>query len=106
MSHLKVDNEGCEDAPIEWTQAFEDFTGNSRTTRQNEKRPSSGQIRNRPALAALFLFREIIDQHVLAQMIGARVERAAAIDLGHLLHEGAQARRVIEHEGVDGNAFA
>src|SRR5262249_16848640 len=39
-------------------------------------------------------------------MVGSSIEGAAVVDLRHLFHESAEARRVVEHEGVDGDALA
>src|SRR5689334_11750810 len=73
-------------------------------------RPVSGETSltaaGRRASDTLALVGEVIDQHVLAEMVGAGVERATAVDLRHLFDECAQARRVVEHEGVDDDAFA
>src|SRR5882762_10261922 len=55
---------------------------------------------------ALALAADVVDEEVLAEAIGAGVERTTAIDAGHALDEGAQARAVVEHEGVDGDAHA
>src|ERR1700722_6389688 len=57
-------------------------------------------------LDAFAFLRQIIDQHILAQMVGASVERASAIDLRHLLDESAEAWRVVEHKGVDRDPLA
>src|SRR5208337_2539400 len=54
----------------------------------------------------LALLREIIDQHVFAEMIGAGEQRAPSIDLRHLVHERAQTRRIVEHERVDRDPLA
>src|SRR5581483_7730624 len=56
------------------------------------------------ALNALALLREVIDEEVLAEPVGARVERAALVDARHSLDEGPQARAVVEHERVDDDA--
>src|SRR5215471_20081526 len=70
------------------------------------ERGRSRTMERRERLAALFLLGQIVDQHVLAQMVWSGVERATVVDLRHLLHERAEAWRVIEHEGVDGDALA
>src|SRR5690606_1238372 len=54
----------------------------------------------------LALLGEVVDEQVLAEPVGARVEGAAAVDAGHALDERAEARAVVEHEGVDGDAEA
>src|SRR5438309_4086532 len=55
---------------------------------------------------ALALLRQVVDEQVLAEPVRARVQRAALVDAGHPLDEGAQARAVVEHEGVDRDAAA
>ena len=50
--------------------------------------------------------RQIVDEHVLAEAVGAAVEGAAFVDAGEVVDEAAQHRAVVEHEGVDGDAFA
>src|SRR3989441_10945331 len=55
---------------------------------------------------ALALLRHVVDQQVLAQPVRAGVERAPLVDARHALDEGAQARAVVEHEGVDDDAAA
>ena len=55
---------------------------------------------------ALLFLREVVDEQVLAEPVGAGVERAALVDARHALDERAQARAVVEHEGVDRDARA
>src|SRR5688572_15588051 len=50
--------------------------------------------------------REVIDQEVLSQPIGASVKGAALIDPGEVVDEAAQHGAIIQHEGIDGDAFA
>ena len=50
--------------------------------------------------------REIIDEQILAETVGAGVEGAAFVDAGQVVDEAAENRAVIEHEGIDGDAFA
>src|SRR6266403_6359565 len=50
--------------------------------------------------------REIIDQEIFSEPIGAGVKSAASIDAGEIVDEAAQDRAVVEHESVDGNTFA
>src|SRR5437867_12775880 len=61
----------------------------------------------RPRLShALALLRQVVDEEVLAEPVRPRVEGAALVDARHPLDERAQARAVVEHEGVDGDAAA
>ena len=46
----------------------------------------------------------MVDHHVAAEVGGVGEERAATVDLGHALDEADQLRRVVQHEGVDGDA--
>src|SRR2546425_11960852 len=55
---------------------------------------------------ALALLRQVVDEQVLAEPVRARVQRAALVDARHPLDEGAQARAVVQHEGIDGDAAA
>ena len=50
--------------------------------------------------------REIIDQEIFSQAIGASVKSAALVDTGEVVDEAAQDRTVIQHKGIDGDAFA
>src|SRR5437899_6269716 len=52
------------------------------------------------------LLRHVIDEEILAETIRAGVERATLVDPRHALDEGAEARTVVEHEGVDDDAPA
>src|SRR5207249_6814759 len=55
---------------------------------------------------ALALLRHVVDEQVLAEAVRTRVERAPLVDARHALDEGAHARAVVEHEGVDDDAAA
>ena len=46
-----------------------------------------------------------VDQDVLAEPLGRRVEGAAAVHAGHQRHEVGQGARPLEHERVDGDAL-
>src|SRR5712691_11968561 len=61
----------------------------------------AGRLGHGPALRA-----DEVHEHVLAEAIGRREESAAAIDAGHLLHEGGQGVALLEHERVDRDALA
>ena len=50
--------------------------------------------------------REIIDQEIFSEAIGASVKSAAFVDTGEVIDEAAQHGAVVQHEGIDGNAFA
>src|ERR1043166_3495040 len=50
--------------------------------------------------------REIIDQEVFSEPIGAGVKSAAFIDTGEIVDESAQNRAVVQHESIDRDAFA
>src|SRR5256885_16710666 len=52
------------------------------------------------------LLRYVVDQQVLAEAVGPRVQRAALVDARHALDERPETRAVVEHEGVDGDAAA
>src|SRR5256885_15863094 len=52
------------------------------------------------------LLRHVVDQQVLAEAVGPRVQRAALVDARHALDERPETRAVVEHEGVDGDAAA
>src|SRR5262245_60206377 len=49
---------------------------------------------------------EVVDEEVLTQTIGSRVEGAASVDAGEIVDEAAQHRAIIEHESVDCNPLA
>src|SRR6185369_15216418 len=69
--------------------------------------PSRGGIGRGARLShALLFLREIIDEQVLPEPVGARVERPPLVDAGHAFDEGAEARAVVEHEGVDDDPAA
>ena len=68
------------------------------TARQgNDRTP----LRNPLALVA-----HVVDQNVLAKVVGRGVERAAFVDAGHLIDKAGQPRRRLEHEGVDHDVLA
>src|SRR5690348_7806610 len=69
--------------------------------RARARRSDRGPTKSSHPLA---LLREIVDQQVLAEAVGARVERAALVDARHPLDECPQARAVVEHERVDDDA--
>ena len=50
--------------------------------------------------------REIIDEEIFSQSIGPGVKGSAFIDAGEVVDEAAQDRAVVEHEGIDRDAFA
>src|SRR5207249_6271885 len=50
--------------------------------------------------------RHVVDEQVLAEAVGPRVEGPALVDACHALDEGAEARAVVQHEGVDRDAAA
>src|SRR5207342_3215062 len=52
------------------------------------------------------LVADVVDQDVLAEAVGAREERAALVDAGQLLDELREHPALLEHERVDGDAFA
>src|SRR5262245_11230730 len=59
-----------------------------------------------PRSDTLAALREVIDEEVLAQPVRARVEGPALVDPRHPFDGGAEARAVVEHEGVDRDAAA
>ena len=52
------------------------------------------------------LVREVIDEEIFAEAVGASVEGATSIDAGHLVDEAFENRAIVEHEGIDGDPFA
>ena len=50
--------------------------------------------------------REIIDQKIFSEPIGAGVKGATLIDAGEVVDEAAQNRAVVKHEGIDGDPLA
>lgn len=49
---------------------------------------------------------QIIEQHPFTKVKRTRQERTATIDGGHALYEGDECGILVQHEGVDDNAFA
>src|ERR1700730_12916746 len=58
-----------------------------------------GPIRPRSA-TGFALAVDVVEQHVIAQTVGAREEGPAAVHAGHLLDEGHQVIVVVEHERI------
>src|SRR5438105_3722540 len=54
-----------------------------------------------PSTAGLTFSIDVVEEHVVAEPIGAGEEGAAAVHARHLLDEGHQVVVVVEHGGVD-----
>src|SRR5438105_11761830 len=69
----------------------------------SQSRPTEGRcdLADAPPLVA-----DVVDEDVLAQPFGLDVERAAGVDLGHLVDEVHEVMSAREHEGVDRDLLA
>src|SRR5262249_61407075 len=63
----------------------------------------AGTVGGAPPSHRFAFFGQVVAEEVLSQPIRPRVERPPLVDARHALDEGAQARAVVEHEGVDGD---
>src|SRR5438093_12850438 len=69
-------------------------------------RATTGRTRCRGLADGTATRADVVDDDVLAELVGGGEERAAAVDPGHLLDERGKPRGPLEHERVDDDALA
>src|SRR5581483_7335635 len=88
-----------------WACSFREAARNrTRATIASPPTPHRGRAGLLP-LDVLALVLHVVDEDVLPQLVGGRVEHAALVDLGDLVHELLQVVVAVEHEGVDGDVL-